>query len=208
MNHLLPIHGPCLRTISKRLLQRSLHIRSRSISSEGRAVMNSLFCQVQNNNSLHKRCLCQSAGLGKSDLTGVTKVLYDGECRLCEIEISALKRFSNGKGAVLFTDITQPEYDPQGNGGVTYERAMKEMHVIAPDGQVLTQGDAIRQMYRACGLGWVAKATELPGIRSVCDRLYVHFAEYRLNKALDRCDGNSCSIKLQHLREKYRNSSS
>ena len=67
------------------------------------------------------------------------------------------------------------------------------------------QGDAVREMYRACGLGWLAAATQLPGIKGVCDKLYVKYAHYRLQKALNRCDsGASCSVKLKHLRDKLR----
>ena len=71
--------------------------------------------------------------------------------------------------------------------------------------QIHTQGDAIREMYRACGLGMLASATALPGVKQVADNLYMRFAHYRLEKALDRCDaGNSCSVKLKHLRDKLR----
>ena len=63
-------------------------------------------------------------------------------------------------------------------------------------------------MYRASGLGWLARFTELPVIKDVCDRMYVRFAHYRLQKAFKRCDSESdqCSIKLHHLREKMKES--
>ena len=71
--------------------------------------------------------------------------------------------------------------------------------------QVYVQGDAIREMYRAVGLGWLVAATRVPGIKQACDMLYVKFTHYRLENALNRCDsGDSCSIKLKHLRDKLR----
>merc|ERR1711879_413306 len=103
-------------------------------------------------------------------------------------------------------DISESTYSPEGNSGVTYEDAMKEMHVIDQQGNVLKQSDAIRHMYRVSHLGVLAWITELPVISTVCDELYVKFAKYRLNKALKGCDDKSCSVKLQHLRQKYKDS--
>ena len=71
--------------------------------------------------------------------------------------------------------------------------------------QVYVQGDAIRHMYRACGMGWLAAVTELPGVETWCNKMYTTFAKYRLEKALDRCEsGVSCSVKLKHLRDRLR----
>ncbi|KAK3794038.1 hypothetical protein RRG08_028470 [Elysia crispata] len=135
-----------------------------------------------------------------------TRVLYDGECKMCKVEIAGLKWLAQGKPNVEFVDITSVEYEPALYSGVTYEQAMKEMHVVGPQGQIYRQGDAIRQMYRVSGLGWLASATELPGIKDICDRMYVRFAHYRLRKAFARCDSESdrCSIKLHQLREKMK----
>ncbi|XP_070191537.1 uncharacterized protein [Littorina saxatilis] len=132
------------------------------------------------------------------------KVLYDGECNICVHEIRVLRVIAKEK-PVDFVDINTPDFTSEAFRGVTYEMAMKEMHVIGADGRVHVQGDAIREMYRSCGLGWLATATQLPGVKEVCDKMYIKFAEYRLEKALDRCDsGTSCSVKLTHLRDKLR----
>ncbi|KAK7503492.1 hypothetical protein BaRGS_00005413 [Batillaria attramentaria] len=144
-----------------------------------------------------------STSASKEFAERVAKVLYDGECNICMKEINILKRVAS-KRPVDFVDITAPGYQADKYSGITYEMAMKEMHVIGADGKVYTQGDAIREMYRACGLGWLAAATQVPGIELACNKLYVKFAEYRLQKALDRCDSGSCSVKLKHLREKLR----
>ncbi|XP_076448089.1 uncharacterized protein LOC143284866 [Babylonia areolata] len=136
--------------------------------------------------------------------TSTVKVLYDGECNICVHEVSVLKRLARQR-PVLFVDISTPDFRADRFEGVTYEMAMKEMHVIAANGKVLVQADAIREMYRACGLGWVAAFTELPVLEKVCNYLYTQFAVYRLRAALDRCEsGVSCSIKLKHLKDKLR----
>ncbi|GFO06324.1 thiol-disulfide oxidoreductase dcc [Plakobranchus ocellatus] len=154
--------------------------------------------------------LCTNLFKGESvEPNQKTKVLYDGECKLCKVEISGLKWLTRKKADVEFVDIASPDYKPSLFSGVTYEQAMKEMHVVGPQGQIYTQGDAIRQMYRASGLGWLASLTELPWLKDACDRLYIRFAHYRLQKAFSRCDSesNRCSIKLHNLRNKMRNSS-
>ena len=68
------------------------------------------------------------------------QVLYDGDCKICAIEIAGLKWLTRKRDTVLFVDITDMNYEPLNNGGVTYEDAMKEMHVIDPDGKVNIQG--------------------------------------------------------------------
>merc|ERR1712227_490236 len=83
--------------------------------------------------------------------------------------------------------------------GVTYEDAMKEMHVIEGD-KVYLKADAIRKMYDSVGLKWLSNFTRLPIIAPICDKLYVKFAEYRLNRALKHCDTSRCSTKLKALK--------
>jgi len=134
----------------------------------------------------------------------VIQVLYDGDCKICAIEIAGLKRLTRNSDKVSFVDITDPNYKAENYSGVTYARAMEEMHVIDSDGKVLIQGDAIRAMYRASGLGFLATLTELPGIKAACDSLYMRFAKYRLEKALSRCDDGSCSIKLKQLQQQHK----
>ncbi|KAL8558203.1 hypothetical protein ACOMHN_036292 [Nucella lapillus] len=132
------------------------------------------------------------------------QVLYDGECNICMHEIRLLKRITGGR-PVDFVDITTPQFSEDKFGGVTYEMAMKEMTVIGTDGKVHVQADAVREMYRACGFGWLATLTWLPGLETAFNTLYMQFAAYRLKAALDRCDsGVSCSVKLKHLRDKLR----
>jgi len=127
-----------------------------------------------------------------------TKILYDGECSICKIEINILRKFAK-KEHLEYIDITSPNYDPVLYNGVTYEDAMKEMHVIE-DGKVYLRADAIRKMYDSVGLKWLSNFTRLPIIAPICDKLYVKFAEYRLKRALKHCDTSRCSVKLKSLK--------
>ena len=131
--------------------------------------------------------------------TKTTKILYDGECSICRVEISILRRFAK-KENLEYVDITSPNYDPNLYNGITYEQAMKEMHVIN-DNTVYLKADAIRKMYDSVGLNWISNISRLPIISPFCDKLYVKFAEYRLQRALKNCDSSKCSIKLKALRD-------
>jgi len=138
---------------------------------------------------------------GSEDLKK-TKILYDGECSICRVEINLLRKFAK-KEHLEYVDITCPSYDPILYNGVTYEDAMKEMHVIE-GGKVYLKADAIRKMYDSVGLKWLSNFTRLPIIAPICDKLYVKFAEYRLNRALKHCDTSRCSTKLKALKSEQK----
>lgn len=65
------------------------------------------------------------------------QVLYDGLCPVCVTEIRFLKFLQrNQPGSVEFVDISLPGYDEAKYEGVSYQRAMEEMHVIDEKDQV------------------------------------------------------------------------
>lgn len=132
------------------------------------------------------------------DNQATTKILYDGECAICMLEISVLKRFKRKN--LQYVDISLPDYNPSSFNGITYEQAMKEMHVIQGD-NIFVKADAIRKMYDSVGLSWLSNFTRLPLVESICDKLYVKFAKYRLKRAIQHCDTSKCSIKLKTLKE-------
>ncbi|XP_048728758.1 uncharacterized protein LOC125646476 isoform X2 [Ostrea edulis] len=119
-----------------------------------------------------------------------SKVLYDGECPICMIEINFLKKYFNKEGKVEFVDITKGSYKPEDHSGVTYQEAIGNMHVIGENNQVYKKMDGIREMYRGVGLKGFAKFTEMPVIRPVSDRMYDIFAanRFRLTGRQDNCN--------------------
>ena len=109
-------------------------------------------------------------------------VLFDGECPLCMHEISWLRRRNHNRGGVppiTFTDISLPTYNPANHAGVSYEAAMKSMHVIKA-GSVFSGVEAFRHMYDAVGLGFVVKALESKAVMGWANRLYAVWADLRL----------------------------
>ncbi|XP_061168770.1 uncharacterized protein LOC133177943 [Saccostrea echinata] len=119
-----------------------------------------------------------------------SKVLYDGDCPICIVEINLLKKYLNKQGKVEFVDITKDSFKPEDHLGITYQEAMGNMHVIGDDNKVYKKMDAIREMYRGVGFGAFAAFTELPVIRPISDKMYEIFAanRFRLTGRKDDCN--------------------
>jgi predicted DCC family thiol-disulfide oxidoreductase YuxK len=108
------------------------------------------------------------------------KLLYDGECPLCLREVSFLTKKDAGRGLVAFVDIADEDYNPQENGGVSFEAAMGRIHAVLPDGKVITNVEVFRQVYEVLGIGWIYAVTKLPVVGFLVDRLYELWAAWRL----------------------------
>eukprot|EP00798_Chlamydomonas_sp_ICE-L_P025647 gene25647-11309_t len=108
------------------------------------------------------------------------RYLYDGECPLRKPEVDALIRLDNGKGAIDFVDISKPDYNPEMNGGVTYEMAMGPPHALLSDGSIIKSVEVYRALYQAVGLGFVWQATKLPVVGPVVDGVFDLWSDNRL----------------------------
>jgi predicted DCC family thiol-disulfide oxidoreductase YuxK len=120
------------------------------------------------------------------------KVLYDGECPFCRLEMRWLSRW-NVRGLVAFEDISRPGFDPSGYGLVS-ERVMEVIHAILPDGRTVRGLEVFRLAYQAVGLGWLVAPTGWPVLRDICDGLYSLFARYRV--PLGRLLGRKCPREM------------
>jgi len=133
-------------------------------------------------------------------------MLYDSECPLCMHEIRFLEK-RNSKGLVKFTDIADPTYKPEENGGVDYEKGMKVIHAVMDDGSVIAGVPVFREVYKAVGLGWVFKVTEVPVVGKVAEEVYKVWAGWRMwltgreelevlfKRRRELKDGTSCGEK-------------
>ena len=128
-------------------------------------------------------------------------VLYDSKCSLCQIEISFLKSKDKFR-RIRFTDIESADYhesDPK-NGNISYEEAMRRLHAVRSNGEVLQGTDVIRAMYAEVDLGWWYAFTKFPVIRSIIDLVYDVWADYRtivtrgesLRSILERRKSTNC----------------
>jgi predicted DCC family thiol-disulfide oxidoreductase YuxK len=124
------------------------------------------------------------------------KLLYDGECPFCRREVEWLKR-RDRDGHLAMEDIAAPGFT-SAQYGLTREEVMGVLHGVLPDGRVVRRVEAIRQAYRAVGLGWLVAPTRLPVIRWVLDCLYGAFARNRVRLGRlfgRRCESGVCTVK-------------
>lgn len=63
-------------------------------------------------------------------------LLYDSDCPLCMREVEFLKK-RDVDGNIRFTDLCSDDYDPDQNGGVDFEKGMRVIHAVLPDGRVV-----------------------------------------------------------------------
>ena len=130
------------------------------------------------------------------------KLLYDGDCPFCRREAEWLKRRDRHDRLAL-ENIAALGFDPA-RYGLTREEVMGSLHGVLPDGHVVRRVEAIRQAYKAVGLGWLVAPTRLPIIRGVLDRMYGLFARnrIRLGRLLGReCESGACMVKTPLARK-------
>lgn len=124
------------------------------------------------------------------------KVLYDGQCPFCLLEVRWLGRW-NSLGYLAFEDISDPAFDP-GNYGLTDEQVMGTLHGVLSDGTIIRGVEVFRQAYRALGLGWLVAPTGWPVLRPLFDTAYRLFARHRVRLGAligRRCQNGTCSLR-------------
>jgi predicted DCC family thiol-disulfide oxidoreductase YuxK len=122
------------------------------------------------------------------------KLLYDGQCSICQRAVERMKR-RDRENRIVLEDISDPAIEP-GRYGLTAEQVRTAMHAVLPDGRVLRAMDAVRAAYAATGRGWLLAPTAWPGIRWLADIIYRHFARHRMSYSSilgRRCDSGTCS---------------
>ena len=117
------------------------------------------------------------------------KLLYDGECPLCQREARFLQK-RNRHGWLAFEDIAAPGFDPAVYHK-TREELMGVIHGVFPDGRIVKKVEVFREAYRAIGLGWLLAPTGWPGLRWLADGGYEWFARHRL--AIGQIFGRPCA---------------
>ncbi len=105
------------------------------------------------------------------------KLLYDGDCPFCRREVEWLKR-RDRKGRLALEDISALGFNPA-RYGLSWPEVQGVLYGVLPDGRVVRRVEAIRQAYRAVGLGWLVVPTRLPVVSWMLDRDYGAFARHR-----------------------------
>jgi len=101
--------------------------------------------------------------------TWVVSYLYDGDCPICR-NLKRLLESNDRKKKIWFVNISDPSYKAGEHMGVKYEDAMEHLHAIRRDGSISTGADALNELYRAAGMGWIANVSSVPGVSWLAKR--------------------------------------
>jgi predicted DCC family thiol-disulfide oxidoreductase YuxK len=104
-------------------------------------------------------------------------LLYDGACRLCQLEMRTLLARDTA-GRLDLVDIAAADFDP-GLYGIGLEAMRAALHAVDGDGRVHRGVDSLVLAYRAVGLGWALAPTRWPGLAPIFDLAYRVFARHR-----------------------------
>ena len=106
-----------------------------------------------------------------------TKILFDGNCIVCDSEIAHYKRLA--PGIFELVDITSSDFDAA-KYGLTSEAVQLHMHVMTPEGHILMGVDAFSHIWSLLKYyKLAAKAIKLPLVYSAAVLGYHTFAKYR-----------------------------
>ena len=105
--------------------------------------------------------------------------LFDGDCPLCLKETNFLKN-KDVSNKISFVDINNKEYNPILYKEITYKEAMKNLHGILENGDIIKGLDVLVYAYELIGLGWVYYPLKMRLIAPLLRLFYQYWAKYRL----------------------------
>ncbi|RRR65667.1 MAG: DUF393 domain-containing protein [Candidatus Viridilinea halotolerans] len=120
-------------------------------------------------------------------------LLYDGACRICTSQVQTVATY-NEAGLLEILDMNDAQAQvrfPQ----VTPEMAQRELHLVAPDGQLYQGADAVREtLLRLPTLRGLGHLMSLPGVMLFARPIYAWVAanRYLLGGRVADCDDGTC----------------
>ena len=127
-------------------------------------------------------------------------VLYDGLCRFCQAGARQLMALAR-PGALDLVSYQEPGVLDR-FPGVPLEACQRQMHLITPDGRVFGGFEAaVQAVATRRGLGRLAHAYYLPGLRWILDFLYAQVAAHRYRimgkTAARQCADGACAVHFR-----------
>ncbi|MES3036449.1 MAG: DUF393 domain-containing protein, partial [Bdellovibrionota bacterium] len=111
------------------------------------------------------------------DLPNKAKIFVDGNCIVCDYEVSHYKRLA--PQAFELVDISDPQFQAQ-NFGLTPEAVQQRMHLITPNGMVVTGIEAFSYIWSQIPkYKFAAQLINWPLINGAAKIGYNLFAKYR-----------------------------
>ena len=107
------------------------------------------------------------------------KLLYDGECPICNREICMLQK-KDSQSKINFIDISSKDFSPLENNNIDYNTAMSQIHAIDNKGNLLVGIPAFAAVYANCQLLITSTLFRIPFIKRILNPFYATFAKKRL----------------------------
>ena len=107
------------------------------------------------------------------------KLLYDGECPICNREICILQK-KESQAKIKFIDISSKEFFPSEHNNIDYHTAMSQIHAIDDKGNLLLGIPAFASVYSHCQLLVTSTFLRIPFVKLILKPLYALFAKKRL----------------------------
>ena len=105
------------------------------------------------------------------------KILFDGNCIICDSEVAHYYRLAPDKFELV--DISAPEFNA-GNFNLTPEAVERSMHVITPDGKLAIGVDAFAYIWSCIEkYNWAARCIQFPLVKAPAKLGYRIFASVR-----------------------------
>lgn len=123
------------------------------------------------------------------------KIFYDADCPICRAEVRWLKR-KDKLDNLLAVNISDPLFDAA-IYGKSRDELMTIIHGVYPDGHIVSGIDAVIELYRTVGFGWLFIPAKITFIRPFYDLSYRWFARYRFrrNRYKNLCEKGRCNFK-------------
>src|SRR5262249_30945713 len=121
----------------------------------------------------------------------VYRVIYDEQCEVCQAGVSWLKLLDREKRTACFP--IDPDILPRIHPRLMIDACLKELHVVTPDGVIVTGADAVATLARLFPQTRIIGSAALsPGLQSISRALYRLVARNRY--ALSKCRGGACRV--------------
>jgi len=119
------------------------------------------------------------------------RVLYDGQCEICQACVSWLKTLDGDKKTVCLSISEEilPTVDPR----LSLDNCLRQLHVVTPDNAVLVGWDAVACLARLFRSTWIIGSLgERFPFRNLARSLYEFVAKNRY--FLSKCRGGACVV--------------
>ena len=120
-----------------------------------------------------------------------TQILYDGQCSLCQRAIARLRR-RDTRHRLTFMDLHSVDVS-RIHPSLTTEACLRDMHLVTPQGRVLSGFDAFRHIAAQLpAWRWWAPLLRVPPV-PVIGRLIYRWIARRRHALPHRCASGRCA---------------